>query len=197
MSLNVRLKNAPVLSSAELNSIHQDIERSNSLIIVKPDATALSILEPYKVAKNLLGKEIVAKAEENLCLRRVPGTTRDASRSSLGDICNKSDFTNQHGGDVQQLVAEAFLQQGKKFFAADISIQNGGGVRVDLPQGDISVEKIYTVLPFKNTLVQLKATGQEIKNVLEDAMDGVVINKNRGSYPYAGWFTVGCRFVQK
>lgn len=178
-------KDAPVLSSAELNSIHQDIERSNSLIIVQPDATALNILEPYKVAKNLLGKEIVAKAVENLCLRRVPGTTKDTSRSSLGDICNKSDFTNQHGGDVQQLVAEAFLQQGKKFFAADISIQNGGGVRVDLPQGDLSVEKIYTVLPFKNTLVQLKATGQEIKNVLEDAMDAVV-NKNTGSYPYAG-----------
>ncbi len=30
--------------------------------IVQPDATALSILEPYKVAKNLLGKEIVAKS---------------------------------------------------------------------------------------------------------------------------------------
>ncbi len=111
--------------------------------------------------------------------------TKDTSRSSLGDVCNKSDFINQHGGDVQQLVAEAFLQQGKKYFNADISIQNGGGVRVDLPQGDITVEKIYTVLPFKNTLVQLKATGQEIKAVLEDAMDAVTRN-NTGSYPYAG-----------
>lgn len=178
-------KDALALSPTELDTIKKDIESSNSLIIVKPDAATLDILEPYKVAKNLLGKEIVANAQENLCLRRVPGTTKDISRSSLGDICNKSDFTNQHGGDVQQLVAEAFLQQGKKYFNADISIQNGGGVRVDLPQGDISVEKIYTVLPFKNTLVQLKATGLEIKNVLEDAMDAVA-NKNTGSYPYAG-----------
>ncbi|MDN5542413.1 MAG: 5'-nucleotidase C-terminal domain-containing protein, partial [Acinetobacter sp.] len=178
-------KDALALSPTELDTIKKDIESSNSLIIVKPDAATLDILEPYKVAKNLLGKEIVANAQENLCLRRVPGTTKDISRSSLGDICNKSDFTNQHGGDVQQLVAEAFLQQGKKYFNADISIQNGGGVRVDLPQGDISVEKIYTVLPFKSTLVQLKATGLEIKNVLEDAMDAVA-NKNTGSYPYAG-----------
>ena len=153
--------------------------------VVQPDATALTILEPYKVAKNLLGKEKVAIAEDNLCLRRVPGTTKDTSRSSLGDVCNKADFINQHGGDVQQLVAEAFLQQGKKYFSADISIQNGGGVRVDLPKGDITVEKIYTVLPFKNTLVQLKATGQEIKAVLEDAIDAVV-SKNTGSYPYTG-----------
>ncbi len=178
-------KDAPALMSTELDSIKRDIESSNALRIVQPDAKALSILEPYKVAKNLLGKEIVAKAETSLCLRRVPGTTKDTSRSTLGDICNKADFTNQHGGDVQQLVAEAFLQQGKKYFNADISIQNGGGVRVDLPQGDITVEKIYTVLPFKNTLVQLKATGQEIKAVLEDAIDAVTLN-NTGSYPYAG-----------
>ena len=178
-------KDAPALMSTELDSIKRDIESSNALRIVQPDAKALNILEPYKVAKNLLGKEIVAKAETSLCLRRVPGTTKDTSRSTLGDICNKADFTNQHGGDVQQLVAEAFLQQGKKYFNADISIQNGGGVRVDLPQGDITVEKIYTVLPFKNTLVQLKATGQEIKAVLEDAIDAVTLN-NTGSYPYAG-----------
>lgn len=83
------------------------------------------------------------------------------------------------------MVAEAFLQQGKKYFNADISIQNGGGVRVDVPQGDITVEKIYTVLPFKNTLVQLQATGQEIKSTLEDAIDAVALN-NTGSYPYTG-----------
>ena len=41
------------------------------------------------------------------------------------------------------------------------------------------------MLPFKNTLVQLNATGQEIKAVLEDAMDAVTSN-NTGSYPYAG-----------
>ena len=179
------VKDAVALTSTELVHIKQDVENSNALRIVQPDTTALSILEPYKVAKNLLGKEIVARAESNLCLRRVPGTTKDTSRSSLGDICNKADFTNQHGGDVQQLVAEAFLQQGKKYFNADISIQNGGGVRVDVPQGDITVEKIYTVLPFKNTLVQLQATGQEIKSTLEDAIDAVALN-NTGSYPYTG-----------
>ncbi|WP_081408361.1 5'-nucleotidase C-terminal domain-containing protein [Acinetobacter sp. SFB] len=178
-------KEAVALSSNEISHLKQDIENSNSLRIVQPDTTALSILDPYKVAKNLLGKEKVAIANDNLCLRRVPGMTKDTSRSSLGDVCNKADFINQHGGDVQQLVAEAFLQQGKKYFNADISIQNGGGVRVDLPEGDITVEKIYTVLPFKNTLVQLKATGQEIKAVLEDAIDAVASN-NTGSYPYAG-----------
>ena len=176
-------KNATALTDNEITHIKQDIENSNALHIVQPDAMALNILEPYRIAKNLLSKEQVAIVEHSLCLRRVPGATRDASRSSLGDICNKSDFINQHGGDVQQLVAEAFLQQGKKYFNADISVLNGGAVRIDLPKGNITVETIYKVLPFKSTLVQLKITGQEVKAVLEDAIDAVA-NHNTGGYPY-------------
>lgn len=174
------------LTDTEINNIKNDIAVSGLLRIVTPDTKALAVLEPYRVAKELLGQKQVAVAQQDLCLRRVPGATRDTSRSSLGDACNLGEFTNQHGGDVQQLVAEAFLQQGKKYFNADISIQNGGGVRVDLAKGPITVEKIYTVLPFKNSLVEVKATGAEIKAVLEDAMDGVVTQKNTGSYPYAG-----------
>lgn len=176
---------AAALTTSEISQIKQDIQNSHTLRIVQPDATALNILAPYQAAKILLGKQQVAIATDNLCLRRVPGTTRDTSRSTLGDTCNKSDFINQHGGDVQQLVAEAFLQQGKRYFNADVSIQNGGGVRVDIPKGNVTVGDIYKVLPFKNTLVQLNVTGLELKAVLEDAMQAVV-DKNTGSYPYAG-----------
>ena len=177
-------KAAP-LTETEIAAIKQDITNSNALRMIQPDATATDVLRPYQVAKNLLGQQKVAEAANNLCLRRVPGKT-DTSRSSLGDVCNQDAFVNQHGGDVQQLVAEAFLQQGKKYFGADLSIQNGGGVRVDIPKGNVTVNTVYTVLPFKNTLVQLNMTGQEVKNALEDGLDGVISNKNSGGYPYTG-----------
>ena len=172
------------LTTNEIESIKKDINANTSLRIVQPDATTLKVLQPYQSAKVLLGQQKVAVTQTNLCLRRVPGKS-DTSRSTLGDVCNKDSFVNAHGGDVQQLVAEAFLQQGKKYFGADISLQNGGGVRVDMPMGDITVDKIYSVLPFKNTLVELHMTGQEIKNALEDGLDGVVTIKNSGSYPYS------------
>src|SRR5690606_8507057 len=41
-------KDAPALMSMELDSIKRDIESSNALRIVQPDATALNILDPYK-----------------------------------------------------------------------------------------------------------------------------------------------------
>ena len=175
------------LTKEETAAIHADIAATQVLRMTAPDPQAAALLAPYKKQKEAMGDAVAASTTENLCLRRVPGNKRDTSRSSLGDVCNKNERVNAHGGDIQQIVAEAFLQQGKAFFGADISIQNGGGVRVDLPSGPITVKDVYTVLPFSNTLVQLNATGAEIKAALEDAVEGVVGPAlNTGCYPYTG-----------
>ena len=41
--------------------------------------------------------------------------------------------------------------------------------RVDVAAGDYTLGDAYTLLPFSNTIVELSMTGEEIKNVLEDA----------------------------
>ena len=154
--------------------------------VIAPLQKTLDVLKPYSEQKKKFAQEIVGQATDNLCSRRVPGTQRDVNRSTLGDVCNKNTHVDQHGGDIQQIIAEAFLQQGKTFFGADISFQNGGGVREDVGLGDVTVGKIYNVLPFKNTLVRLDMTGAEVKATLEDAIDGVIAQNNTGSYPYTG-----------
>ncbi|MBM9537603.1 5'-nucleotidase C-terminal domain-containing protein [Desulfobulbus alkaliphilus] len=176
------------LTPAESAAIQADIATGDVLRITVPDAAASDILAPYAKQKRELGDMVIGSAANNLCLRRVPGAKRDISRSSLGDLCNRNERVNAHGGDVQQLVAEAFLWQGREFFQAEISILNGGAVRADIPAGRITVQDVYTVLPFANTLVQLNITGDEIKAVLEDAIDAVINigNVASGSYPYAG-----------
>ncbi|NHB57878.1 bifunctional metallophosphatase/5'-nucleotidase [Acinetobacter sp. 194] len=183
-----RVGNTPVLSAEELDFIHQDIQQSGSLSIVQPDAEADAILAPYRSAKILFGQQNVAVATTNFCLRRVPGTWRDINRSALGDVCNQNSFTHQHGGDIQQLVAEAYLKQGQRYFQANISLINGGGVREDIAQGDINVDKVYRILAFDNTLVQLNMYGHELKAMLEDAMQAV-LNGQTGSYPYTAGMT--------
>jgi 5'-nucleotidase / UDP-sugar diphosphatase len=173
------------LTASQLNVIKKDLADSQIFSIVQPDAKALQILEPYRVAKTLFGQQQVAWVEANLCLRRVPGYVRDLYRSALGDVCNQNEFNHAHGGDIQQIVAEAFLQQGKKYFQADVALINGGGVREDLAQGNIDVDQIYRVLAFKNTLEQLSLTGNELHMMLEDAMQAV-LDGHTGSYPYTG-----------
>lgn len=179
------------LKPEEIVAVRSDIASSGVLRIISPDPKATALLSPYAQQKEAMGAMVVATASDNLCLRRVPGSKRDPSRSTLGDVCNANERVHAHGGDIQQIVAEAFLQQGKNYFGADLSIQNGGGVRVDLPKGKVTVKDVYTVLPFNNTLVQLNATGAEVKAALEDAVEGVVGPAlNTGCYPYTG----GLRF---
>ena len=50
---------------------------------------------------------------------------------------------------------------------ADIALVNGGGVRADLPKGDITYEDLFAVHPFGNTLCVVETTGQEILDCLE------------------------------
>lgn len=50
---------------------------------------------------------------------------------------------------------------------ADIALVNGGGIRADLPKGDITYADLFAVHPFGNTLCMVEATGQEILDCLE------------------------------
>ncbi|WP_119153950.1 bifunctional metallophosphatase/5'-nucleotidase [Caldimonas tepidiphila] len=183
-------RGATEVDAADRAAMRADIGAARALRVTAPDAAAAALLAPYAQQKAAFGAQTVGEASAHLCLRRVPGTKLDPTRSSLGDACNKDAGVIAHGGDIQQIVAEAFLQSAREFFAADLSIQNGGGVRADIRQGPVTVKDVYTVLPFRNTLVQLNATGAEIKAALEDAVDAVVTLRNTGGYPYAG----GLRF---
>jgi len=52
---------------------------------------------------------------------------------------------------------------------ADIGLINGGGIRDDLPAGEVTYADVLAVHPFGNTLCVAKATGQEILDNLEVA----------------------------
>jgi 5'-nucleotidase len=177
---------AAPLSEADRAAIANDLASQPALRVTALSARATAVLAPFAAQRAAFGSTLVGTATEDLCLRRVPGTKRDVTRSALGDVCNRNPFTNAHGGDSQQLVAEGFLEQGRTFGSADIAIQNAGGVRIDIARGNITVGTVYTLLPFRNTLVRLTMTGAEIKQVLEDAITFVLAaSGNTGAYPYA------------
>lgn len=178
--------NAPALSEADRAAIRQDLGAQPALRTTVESARAAALLAPFAAQRTAFAATRIAAATENLCLRRVPGSKRDITRSTLGDACNRNAFNDAHGGDTQQLVAQAFLEQGRSFGGVDIALQNAGGVRIDIAQGDITVGTVYTLLPFRNTLVRLSLTGAEIKQTLEDAISFVLASSgNSGAYPYA------------
>ena len=54
----------------------------------------------------------------------------------------------------------------------DIGIANFGGIRIDMPQGDIILDDMLSMFPFKNQLVYVEHTGKQIRSILEKMAEG-------------------------
>ena len=161
----------------ERQAILAAIDADPQLSLVTPDATVAAALQAYTNQLDAFRNQVVGTATEDLCLERIPGA---GGRSEIAG-CDAA--TAERGSDISNVVAQAFLYLSKN---ADVAIQNGGGVRTDIAQGDITIGDAYTLLPFANTLTDLTMTGAEIRQVLNEAVDFAhTPDGSSGAYPYA------------
>ncbi len=70
---------------------------------------------------------------------------------------------------VDLLMAKVESLAGRK---VDIGVANFGGIRIDMPKGDIILDDMLSMFPFKNQLVYVEQTGKQIRSVLEDMAAG-------------------------
>ena len=151
------------------------INDNASLNLISDDPDATEILKSFSVKVDELKSQKVGEVITDLCFERIPGQ----GRSKLCDVSQ----TAKNGSDISNLVAHAFREMTR---TSEIAIQNGGGVRIDVPKGDFSIGTAYKLLPFANTIVELQMTGAEISQVLEEALDlALKPGGSTGAYPYA------------
>lgn len=54
-----------------------------------------------------------------------------------------------------------------------ICMMNGGGIRADLPAGEVTFGDVATVLPFGNFVEVIEVTGAQLRTALEWGYDSV------------------------
>ncbi len=84
------------------------------------------------------------------------------------------------------LIADVFLESAANSDQVDAAIINGGGIRADLNQGDITFEDALAVLPFGNTLVAMEIDG----DTLIAALDYGVSQAGDGAFPQIAGMTL-------
>ncbi|HTK32902.1 MAG TPA: 5'-nucleotidase C-terminal domain-containing protein [Candidatus Saccharimonadaceae bacterium] len=74
------------------------------------------------------------------------------------------------GGDstIGYLVTDAM----RAAVGADVALQNSGGLRADLAEGEITRGAVYEVMPFDNTIVTVDLTGAQLRAVFDDGLKG-------------------------
>jgi 5'-nucleotidase len=153
----------------------KSVRDNSSLNLISDDPDAAELLKRFSSKVDELKSQKVGEVLTDLCFERIPGQ----GRSKLCDVSE----TAKNGSDISNLVAHAFREMTK---TSEIAIQNGGGVRIDVPKGDFSIGTAYKLLPFANTIVELEMTGAEISQVLEEALDlALSPDGSTGAYPYA------------
>jgi 2',3'-cyclic-nucleotide 2'-phosphodiesterase / 3'-nucleotidase / 5'-nucleotidase len=114
-----------------------------------PDPQVQAIVNAANAAIGPVFNEVIGKAEVDMT--RSTATTGNLD-SNLGDWA--ADVTKNAG-------------------QADFGFQNSGGLRIDIPKGDITVGQIWTLMPFDNEINTLDMTGAQVKNVLEYMVSGI------------------------
>jgi len=112
---------------------------------IAPDARVVRVIEPYL-------RKVAAKREEKAGIRTASSFTRSyISESPLGN-----------------LIADAMRQ----FAGSDMAVMNSGGIRSDLPAGQLTYGDIFAISPFDNYPTVLTMTGAQVIELLKVTSSG-------------------------
>jgi len=74
--------------------------------------------------------------------------------------------------EMQSLIIGAWLAG---YPQADVALTNLGGMRDRLPQGEITLAEIISMMPFENVLVEVRLSGKQLLEILQINRSAVVI----------------------
>lgn len=111
------------------------------------------------------GRSATAKAAK-LMLDAQPGM------ASVKEVVGYCPTGLERGGDesllgdwtVDILMAAAEKEFGRK---VDIGVMNHGGIRIDMPKGEVLMDDLMSMFPFKNYLAMVTMKGTEVKELFK------------------------------
>lgn len=132
----------------------------------------LETLANYEKDAAAEAKVLEYKAPLEEIKNEVVGNTSVALNGLRADVRTKE--TN-----LGNLIADGMAAKANESIKTHIALQNGGGVRDSINEGEITLGEVLTVLPFGNNLVTLDLTGQELLDALEHSVSGVETGEGR------------------
>jgi 2',3'-cyclic-nucleotide 2'-phosphodiesterase (5'-nucleotidase family) len=114
-----------------------------------PKNPLIKMLAPYKRLNDKKMNVVIGNAAQTMPIKR--------PQSLLSNFCTD--------------VILQFVNQSQELPHADLSLLNVGGIRTPLPQGDITVGKMYEILPFENKLVIITLKGDELQRMFDNFTD--------------------------
>lgn len=119
----------------------------------------------YLYKEDPWAKSILKKMDQKLAdlLEETVGYSLITLIGSRKDI--RTEETN-----LGNLIADSMLNKANELLPTHLAFQNSGGIRASIPEGNITMREVVSVLPFANTLAIVDLTGAELKEILEHSV---------------------------
>jgi 2',3'-cyclic-nucleotide 2'-phosphodiesterase (5'-nucleotidase family) len=174
MTVSGKVNNIPVVqgyyNGRSLAKLSIMLDSQGKLISIVPYVDSISA-NKAKIAEDSQVKAIYDKyyAKVSPILDEVAGVT-------------DTELTHDRFSDEgTSILGQWVTDMMNKVAGTQIAITNGGGLRCPIPAGNITVGKMYEMMPFDNTLVKMELKGSDIKRVIENGIANSSI----------GWVQVG------
>ena len=149
------------------------------LTFVFDENNKLVSAEPF--LDNLYARADTLKDDTNMLAiyRKIEEEVKPISEKVLGKTTVDLDHDRYAG---PSLLGEWTCEIMKDAAGVQIGMTNGGGLRVPIPAGEITVGKLYEVMPFDNTLYTMKLSGADVKANIEHG----ILNEDIGWVQISG-----------
>jgi 2',3'-cyclic-nucleotide 2'-phosphodiesterase (5'-nucleotidase family) len=145
-----------LLGSCKTYYVHTNLENRNLIVsdsLIPLDSQLITIYTPYKLELEKDMNRVISVTAEEM----VKNKPESNLTNFLADLLLKE--------------AKLILAGMNRDFEPDISFFNYGGIRTFLPEGEITVGKIFELMPFENELVFLKLSGKQVQEFLNHIAD--------------------------
>ncbi len=141
-----------------------NIQTQNNIAIseqAEEDVYVAQFIKPYKQSIDDALDAIIASSTVDL--------NKQGLSSNLGNLLSDAvlNYANTYS-------------QNHQLPPVDIAILNHGGMRVDIGKGEVSVKKVYELMPFENTLVLVEMTGLQLNGFIDYML------QHKKGHPIAG-----------
>lgn len=96
----------------------------------------------------------------------------EAAEAEMGKVIGSTAGPLGRGGPGASLVANLVTDAMRERFSGDLAVQNAGGLRADIPAGDLTTRDVFSVLPFGNELQVVAMDGRMVRRIIESRVAG-------------------------
>jgi len=144
------------ITSFSYDNIPVDSKTCSGVPCIPEDPEIANLMWPYSV-----------KINQEIDLNGVFAYINPAKPGEMPNTTAKVTRTDSSGGDSQlgNLVARSMQLQ--EAVQAEFAITNSLGIRADFEQGALTVEQMFNVFPFENSITVMYLSGDEVQETLD------------------------------